>query len=347
MIDDIDATTARVLLGLDGRRSRETVLAEAGAAGADIAVVSTLLAGLRRCDLVVDAEPLELSALGGPDTAERLAPDHSGLSVSGVAAPLATLRHRRARMVAVHNTGRLGAPVASLLAAAGVGTIRLVDDEMARPSDAAPGGLLPMDSFTPRRAGAAAAVRRAAPEVRLDTAASGETPDLVVLAGCTPVEPVLLRSLHRLGVSHLAVSIRESTAVVGPLVVPGTTSCLTCADLQRRDRDPAWPRLAAQLSVRRRRMSEPGEVTLTMMAAALATAQALLWLDGGTTPTLGGTLELRTSAPQIQRRNWVPHPHCPCGAGRTAPRRPPERAAGPSDGTRTCAMRPAPDRMGP
>ena len=35
--------------------------------------------------------------------------------------------------------------------------------------------------------------------------------------------------------------------LVGPLVVPGVTSCLTCADLHRADRDSAWPAVAMQL----------------------------------------------------------------------------------------------------
>ena len=33
----------------------------------------------------------------------------------------------------------------------------------------------------------------------------------------------------------------------GPLVIPGVTSCLACADLHRSDRDAAWPAIAAQL----------------------------------------------------------------------------------------------------
>ena len=41
--------------------------------------------------------------------------------------------------------------------------------------------------------------------------------------------------------------VRDGTGLVGPLVIPGVTSCLECADLHRRDRDAAWPAVAAQL----------------------------------------------------------------------------------------------------
>ena len=36
----------------------------------------------------------------------------------------------------------------------------------------------------------------------------------------------LLRDLHSQGVAHLAVRVRDSVGLVGPLVIPGVTSCL-------------------------------------------------------------------------------------------------------------------------
>ena len=46
---------------------------------------------------------------------------------------------------------------------------------------------------------------------------------------------------------HLPVRVRDGIGLVGPLVIPGVTSCLGCADLHRSDRDAAWPAIAAQL----------------------------------------------------------------------------------------------------
>ena len=71
--------------------------------------------------------------------------------------------------------------------------------------------------------------------------------DLVVLADSLAADPRLVRDLQGAGVPHLPVRVRDGTGVVGPLVIPGLSSCLMCADLHRTDRDPAWPALAAQL----------------------------------------------------------------------------------------------------
>ena len=46
---------------------------------------------------------------------------------------------------------------------------------------------------------------------------------------------------------HLLVRVRDGNGLVGPMVVPGVTSCLRCADLHRSDHDAAWPAVAAQL----------------------------------------------------------------------------------------------------
>jgi len=71
--------------------------------------------------------------------------------------------------------------------------------------------------------------------------------DLVVLSDYLVADPRMVRDLHSQGVSHLPVRVRDGTGLVGPLVIPGVTSCLGCADLHRSDRDAAWPAIAAQL----------------------------------------------------------------------------------------------------
>jgi 2,4-dienoyl-CoA reductase-like NADH-dependent reductase (Old Yellow Enzyme family) len=50
--------------------------------------------------------------------------------------------------------------------------------------------------------------------------------DLVVLSDNLVADPRMLRDLHSQGVAHLAVRVRDGTGLVGPLVVPGLTSCL-------------------------------------------------------------------------------------------------------------------------
>jgi hypothetical protein len=105
--------------------------------------------------------------------------------------------------------------------------------------------------------------------------------------------------------------------VVGPLVLPGLSSCLECADLTRLDRDPAWSMLAVQLCTPRPRASA-SDLALMNLTASIAALQALGYLDGDEPATLSGTLELILPDWRVRRRSWRPHQDCGCGAGRAA-----------------------------
>ncbi len=57
-------------------------------------------------------------------------------------------------------------------------------------------------------------------------AASAAGTDLVVLSDLLVVDPRMVRDLRSEGVAHLPVRVRDGTGLVGPLVIPGVTSCL-------------------------------------------------------------------------------------------------------------------------
>jgi bacteriocin biosynthesis cyclodehydratase domain-containing protein len=237
--------------------------------------------------------------------------------------PDAVLTRRRHAAVVVHGAGRVGVPLAALLGAAGIGHVHLVDGGWVRPVDLAPGGAVATDLHRRRDEAGAAAVRRVAPEAGTAELPPHRPADLVVLTGDRSLDTDLVGTLHAAGTPHLPVSVRETTAVVGPLVLPGRTGCLRCADLHRTDRDPAWPLLAAQLSGPRPPLSiEPCEVTLAAIAAALGAAQVLGHVAGdppAALGALGGTLELAAPGWRVRRRSWPPHPACGCGAAYADP----------------------------
>ncbi|MBV9486033.1 MAG: TOMM precursor leader peptide-binding protein, partial [Frankiaceae bacterium] len=117
------------------------------------------------------------------------------------------------------------------------------------------------------------------------------------------------------------VVIRETTATIGPFVLPGQTPCLRCVELGRGDRDPAWPVLAAQL-IGERHVVEPCDVALASTAASIAALHVLAWLDHGIDPpppSIGGMLELSLSDLRLRRRTIVAHPGCGCSAIDAAP----------------------------
>jgi hypothetical protein len=94
-------------------------------------------------------------------------------------------------------------------------------------------------------------------------------------------------------------------------VVPGDGPCLRCLDLHRADRDPAWPRVLAQLLARPAPVA--GETASSLLAASLAALQVLAHLDGGARPAaVGATLEIELPGGLVSRRPWPVHPACGC-----------------------------------
>lgn len=241
----------------------------------------------------------------------RLAPELVALTARHGEQAAEVLSSRRQATVAVQGRGRVGAQLAAVLATAGVGRLQVLDRGPVRMSQTAPGGVAPEDEGRPLADAAGRAILRAAPDT--DTAPSpiGERPDLVVLAMDEPIEPDCRAALHARDCAHLPVSLRVDHGVVGPLVLPGLTSCLRCADLHRLDRDPAWNALAAQLSVPQR-TTPAADVALTTLIAGLAALEVLAFLDGRQPATVEGTLEVHTDDRRIRRRSWPVHPDCSC-----------------------------------
>jgi bacteriocin biosynthesis cyclodehydratase domain-containing protein len=323
VVDGIDEPTARTLLELDGTRTEAEVLSTAAAAGLDRDLVGGLLADLRGAGVLAEVTPAVSAPRPAPvvrpgrafGALGRLGPDLATLSlIPAPRSPLEVVRARRAASVVVHGAGRVGVSLGALLAAAGVGRVHVADRGPVRPGDVAPAGVPAADVDRSRVAAATDALRRAAPEV--DTAAPppGQRPDLVVLASTDPVDTTLRTALAGGRVPHLVAGVRETSAVVGPLVLPGRTGCLRCADLHRSDRDPAWPVVAAQLVGIRRRREEPCDVALATLAAGLAAVQCLAHLDGRPAAVTGASLELGLTDWRLRRRSWPAHPRCDCGA---------------------------------
>jgi bacteriocin biosynthesis cyclodehydratase domain-containing protein len=158
---------------------------------------------------------------------------------------------------------------------------------------------------------------------RSNSGAPPEPTDLVVLADYLVSDPHLVRALHVAKMPHLPVRIRDGAGLVGPLVIPGVTSCLGCADLHRSDRDAAWPALAAQL----RDTVGSGDRATVLATAALALNQVERVIRAvragddiaeetgdaaGRPPTLDTTLEFDVNTGSTVTRRWSRHPRCSC-----------------------------------
>ncbi|CAN5453675.1 hypothetical protein BH10ACT9_BH10ACT9_39330 [soil metagenome] len=142
-----------------------------------------------------------------------------------------------------------------------------------------------------------------------------ERTDLVVLADYLVADPRLLRELHDTRIPHLQARVRDGVGLIGPLVLPGLTSCLGCADLHRSDRDKHWPAVAAQL---RDTVGTADRATVLATAAlALSQIDTVLGAIRGVAElrppaTLSTTLEFDAATSSIATRHWPRHPLCGC-----------------------------------
>ncbi|QQQ80291.1 TOMM precursor leader peptide-binding protein [Saccharothrix sp. 6-C] len=299
LVEDVPEPMASLLLGLNGRHTLTDLRERLAGHGRQAAELAGVLHGLARAGLVEESVPVPHP---------RLAAEVTGWALRTRRCAAALPADRAARSVVVQGEGRLAVTVAALLAASGVAHVRVVARGRVGPEDTG-SGYVEADVGRPRAEAAEDAVRRACATVR----PVGRAVDLVVLADALVPAPEVLHRLVADGTPHLAVRVREGVGVVGPLVVPGRSSCLRCADRHAADADPEWPMIAAQL-VDRAQHADLATVTAT---AGVAVGQALLALDRSEQaatrpPTWDATLEVDAFTGAVEHRIAPVHPRCEC-----------------------------------
>jgi bacteriocin biosynthesis cyclodehydratase domain-containing protein len=142
---------------------------------------------------------------------------------------------------------------------------------------------------------------------------ASQRPDAAVLVATHVIEPNRYGHWLRRDVPHLPVVFGDSSASVGPFVVPGRTACLFCHELERVDADAAWPALAAQLVGRPAASETPlaAAIAVSVVAATLAgffAASAPFAESNGEVVTI----DPLTGSTRVSRA--APHPRCGCAA---------------------------------
>ncbi|MBB5774571.1 hypothetical protein [Nonomuraea jabiensis] len=163
MLSGLTEAVRQWIEGLDGTRDLECVLKEAAAAGLDEIHARSLLDELAAQGALHDAatSPAPIADLSLAER-DRLRPDLDALDLASTApdGAIGLIARRRERRVRVYGAGRVGAQVVALLAASGVGNIRILDPATARPCDITPGGLTWTEVGLPREVGAATIASR-------------------------------------------------------------------------------------------------------------------------------------------------------------------------------------------
>ncbi|HEU5110618.1 MAG TPA: hypothetical protein VFT95_18920, partial [Micromonosporaceae bacterium] len=288
-----------------GHRTTADLLHEIGPDPAGRSALRDLLTGLTARGLVHD--------LAAPPKPDRLA---------GEEVTAAQPASRGELRIAVHGDGRLAVSVACLLATAGVGWVHVSARGRVRPEDTGT-GYLTGDVGKEREPAARSAIHRVDARVRTERFTLLRPPDLVLLTDAVVPDPELVARLTGSRMTHLSAHLRDGIGVVGPLVIPGLTSCLRCADLLRAQADGCWPGIATQLAGR----PQLADLACTQATAAFAVAQALAILtalrwspSAHVRPaTWNATVEIDPGAAATHHRGWPPHPSCPCRELRRRP----------------------------
>ncbi|MGX1881130.1 ThiF family adenylyltransferase [Streptomyces sp. NPDC055287] len=334
-VGPVDTATGSFLGLLDGTRGLPLLREEARAMGLPDGRVDDLVARLTAAGLIDDATAGGAGAdelRGRAEVFDRLRPDLASLSVvhcepGGGARRLAA---RRAMRVQVRGAGRVGATIASVLAAGGVGRVEVLDGGCTEPWDIAPGGLGAESVGGRRDVAARQLVRSAAPgrpprateNAEAAGPVAGGEPGLSLVivaprdgAAAYAPDPLAAEPWLRSGTPHLYAGVAEATGVVGPLVLPGGSACAGCMALGWADRDPGWLRMLAQWRSGRGGPVPACDIGLATSVAGLAAAHALSFLDGELPATTGVRWEVSMPLLDWRQERMSPHHDCPCGAG--------------------------------
>lgn len=155
--------------------------------------------------------------------------------------------------------------------------------------------------------------------LRTRTVTTGEE-SLRILVSCGHTDVVHDARGHldsETGMPHLHVGLTAEAVVVGPLVVPGETSCLRCVHLHRRDRDPHWPLRAVQWAHRHEGRCTVPPTSLTTWAIYAAVTLVSVWCDarlGHRSDDLWRNTAFRLPAHSLvpEREGRPEHPLCGC-----------------------------------
>ena len=285
-VDRVTHADIAWLLGLHGERNLDQVLCAGQEMGLGVGTMRRLLRAAIGCGLVDDASSMP-DSLREVDVQvrDRLSGDLAAARHLHGGEAHAVIDRRQIAVVAVQGEGPIAEVITMVLTTAGVGGI-----------------LHGRSTHSASRRHRHASIGRAC-HVVCDSAHPDAASDADAMA---------------LDIPHLAVAATGGRAVIGPLVIPGRTSCLRCRDLHLADADPTWSRVAVQWASRK-----PGAVAggLAHLAGAWAALQVLALIDAGpecvTAPTLNGALRITLPDAQPTLEPRPAHPLCGCRWPRT------------------------------
>ena len=223
--------------------------------------------------------------------------------------------------VALVGCGGIGNVVSSLLVAAGVGEILLLDDDIVETSNLTRQVMFTeADVERPKTSALADRLRERNTTVKVTTVcdrASTSTletlgkPDLLILsADASGVLPLVNSHCIRNSISFLHVCYVEDVAVWGPLVIPGQTGCWSCNSIVADDRHHS-----GSLSALTARIAEgyqpPSFGPINALASSMAAMDAIKYLTGtGRPASLGRRVGIWTDDLRLEYQECPRNSNC-------------------------------------
>jgi len=269
--------------------------------------VDGLITQLESRGVIVDGTNWPGSRQLARSARDRLVSDHNAQCLLRGTGEAVRRRERLAEdEVSVHGVGRLGAAICTLLSASGVGRVVPIDDEQVSATDLSVAGFAPSALGQPRRLIAQQAARW---QSTSEAALTRTSLQWSVVTNASPTRSVASRLFHQ-GVPHLVTATAEQWTHVGPLVIPGVTSCLRCFDFVQSERDSSWPTVAAQLDPVSPIVA--GDSNLVMATAAIAVMHLLEAIDLREPPSANGVTFLQMPDATMLQRAAPSSPRCGC-----------------------------------
>lgn len=212
------------------------------------------------------------------------------------------LRNRARSRIDIYGCGLIGASLARVLAASGIGELRLIDQRSISSQH------LPIAPLASVGLNAAKDLEhRLSRDYPKVLSRKIKQPTLVIVT--RQPSPSEILTWMNFSLPHLPIESRGDCVEVGPLVLPGRSSCLRCLTLDRLDHDSNWysVELCGQVE------HEP-PAALAQLAAGISALAALSLVDSpesqalslvDTTLRVDGALAISA----VSRRR---HPRCGC-----------------------------------
>lgn len=222
---------------------------------------------------------------------------------------LSVLRTRAARVVELDSGDKASLLLALGLAAAGVGALICKDDSPVMPEDIGPLGYAQRELGSARRDAMARKLEDGVHPCRLVSALTrSKVLSAKVFVGTRFVSPERYRQTMRGSTPHIGVEFGSEETKVSPLVVPGSTPCLSCRHNEELQRDPDWAMLATQLQFRHERLDDS---QASLIAMGMALELILGYLDDPRTSRFEGKI-IDHQTGQIRTNSWQKDPLCEC-----------------------------------